>query len=114
MSLELSNNRVYSARDIEKWLTDCVGVRRGTKRWKKALNDASETVLGEDTYFFERVSETHYRVHRANAEEVKQIHTILDEAVGVKKMYRNVRIGYFLWAFMLLILVVTAVVTNLG
>jgi hypothetical protein len=80
--MELLNDRVYPARDIEQWLSESADVARGTRAWKSVLKDAEPVsfVVGEDSYFFERVSDTHFRVHRANAKAIQEIHDILNVA----------------------------------
>jgi hypothetical protein len=90
--MDLLNNRVYPTRDIERWLSDRAGVAPGTRAWKRALRDASEVVVDADTYFFEAVSETHYRVHRADAQSVKEIHAILRDATRKWMMRHVVRV----------------------
>jgi len=39
-------------------------------------------VFEKDVYFFERISDTHYRVHRADAEGVQNIFRILNDATS--------------------------------
>ncbi|MBN3761221.1 hypothetical protein [Burkholderia sp. Ac-20365] len=78
--MELLNNRVYSAREIEKWLVESAGMAAGSRAQRQAMKEGVSTVVGEDTYLFKRVSETHLRVYRANAAGVKEVIEILDRA----------------------------------
>lgn len=79
--MELLNDHVYSARYVEQWLTECAGLARGTRKWNKVLNTGDQIVLNNDAVFFERVSDTHFRAHRANAKQVAEIMSILDKAM---------------------------------
>lgn len=85
--MELLNDHVYSARHVEQWLTECAGLERGSSKWNKVLNTGDQIVLNDDAVFFERVSDTHYRAHRANADEVAEIMSILNKAT-VSRMER--------------------------
>ncbi len=80
--MDLQNDRVYPTRDIETWLSVCAGLRRGSRAWNQALKAARQTVFEKDVYFFERISDTHYRVHRADAEGVQNIFRILNDATS--------------------------------
>lgn len=86
MSVELLDDRVYSKREIEKWLTETAQVKPRSRAWNNALTSAGSTIVGEDTYLFVSVSETHYRVSRANAKEVAEVFKVLDEVSGIKKL----------------------------
>lgn len=88
MTVELQNDRVYSRRELERWLVETAQVKPPSRAWKKALTAAGSTIVGKDTYLFVPVSETHYRVSRANAEEVAKIFKVLDDATGIKKLKR--------------------------
>lgn len=89
MAVELLNDRVYSKREIEKWLAETAQVKPRSRAWNKALTSAGSTIVGEDTYLFVPVSETHYRVSRANAKEVAEVFKVLDKATGIKKLKRQ-------------------------
>lgn len=89
MAVELLNDRVYSKREIEKWLAETAQVKPRSRAWNKALTSAGSTIVGEDTYYFVPVSETHYRVSRANAKEVAEVFKVLDKATGIKKLKRQ-------------------------
>jgi hypothetical protein len=80
--MDLLNDRVYTTQHIEQWLVEQAGVTRGSRTWNQSLKNAGQTVVGDDTYFFERVSDTHYRVHRANAADVGEVIAILDQATS--------------------------------
>ncbi|WP_045762262.1 hypothetical protein [Xanthomonas albilineans] len=79
--MELLNNHVYSASYVEKWLSESAGLERGSRKWNKMLNNTGEPiVVNDDEFFFQRVSETHYRAHRANDKKAGEIRSILEEA----------------------------------
>lgn len=78
--MELQNDHVYSARQVEQWLSEYAGLERGSRKWNKVINTGEQIVLNADAFFFERVSDTHYRAHRANANEVAEIMSVLDKA----------------------------------
>ncbi|MGF6996845.1 hypothetical protein [Paraburkholderia sp. GAS32] len=80
--MDLLNDRVYPRQHIEQWLVEQANVTRGSRTWMQALKNAGETTLGGDTYLFERVSDTHYRVHRANAEDVGEVMAVLNQATS--------------------------------
>lgn len=80
--MDLQNNRVYPTREIERWLSECAGLSRNSKAWNQALKAVRQTVVENDVYFFERVSDSHYRVHRADAEGVQNVSRILNRATS--------------------------------
>lgn len=88
MTVQLLNDRVYSRREVERWLAETAQVKPRSRAWNKALTSASGTIVGEDTYLFVPVSETHYRVSRANAEEVAEIFKVLDGVTGLRRLKR--------------------------
>ncbi|MBR8189122.1 hypothetical protein [Burkholderia vietnamiensis] len=102
--MELNNDRQYPVRDVEEWLADYAGLRPGTSQWKKVLRGAADVTVGDDVFLFQRVSDAHYRVHRANAEQVKQVFGILDEATaarttGCRSLVDVVLLGVLLLVF---------------
>jgi len=80
--MEILNGHVYSVRHVEQWLAECAGINRGSRKWKAVLKTGGEIVLNDDAVFFERVSDTHFRAHRANAKKVAEIKSILDKATS--------------------------------
>ncbi|PNE59639.1 hypothetical protein A8H39_00375 [Paraburkholderia fungorum] len=82
--MDLQNNRVYPTRDIENWLSESAGLTRGSRAWSQTLKAARQTLVDGEAYFFERVSDTHFRVHRADAEGVRNVMRILDEATATR------------------------------
>ncbi|MFC0698114.1 hypothetical protein [Paraburkholderia humisilvae] len=87
--MELLNDRVYSKSQIESWLVETAQVKPQSQAWKKALTARVGTIVAGDTYLFVPVSETHYRVSRANAEQVAEIFKLVEEATGIRKMKRQ-------------------------
>jgi hypothetical protein len=100
--MELLNDHVYSVRHVEKWLSEFAGLERGSRQWNRVLNTGEQIVLNADAVFFERVSNTHYRAHRANANEVAEIMSILDKAT----VSRTERLGVTFMAGVAIVLVV--------
>ncbi|MGF6440284.1 hypothetical protein [Paraburkholderia youngii] len=100
--MELLNDHVYSVRHVEQWLSECAGLEMGSRKWNKVLNTGDQIVLNADAVSFERVSDTHYRAHRANANEVAEIMSILDKAT----FSRAERLGVAVMAVVAAVLVV--------
>lgn len=44
MSVELLDDRVYSKREIEKWLTETAQVKPRSRAWNNALTSAGSTI----------------------------------------------------------------------
>ena len=89
--MDLLNDRVYPKSDVEIWLSERAGMTRSARARKNVLRDATEVVVDGDAYFFEPVSETHCRVHRANASSVKEIHAILNNAPRRRLVHQVIR-----------------------
>lgn len=108
--MDLMNDRVYPEQEVQRWLRECAGVQPGTRAWKALLRGNSDVTYGKDRYLFRRVSETHYRVVRANAEEVKEVVRILNEASRSAFPAHSVILKALLYGAF--ILVVTAIVAD--